>query len=215
MISQYRVSEQELSNFSKLFEANSVDYIDLDRVDDDLNEDDNNNNNSHNNTNDNDSSLDMSSVMMANSNNQQIDDLEHFDQLLNDDRLKFKVKTVCPIYDLSEDVCFYLKKRRTAALAEQDQQVNLTIESVKSQQKRVLEQLEAEFFRLYIEVNEFADKLNEEEVTRGIPIEAFELDCPNEELKISVLQEFIIIDFKYDEKLNQLNESYSKYRILI
>ena len=195
MISQYRSCEQELGNFSKLFEANSVDYIDLDRVDD-LNED-----------NYDESSLNIS---IANSNNQQIDDLEHFDQLLNDDRLKFKVKTVCPIYDLGEDVRFYLKNRRPGLPPEQDERVGQTIESVKQQQKRVLEQLEAENFRIYQEVNEFGDKLNEEEVTRGIPIEAFELDCPNEELKISVLQEFIIIDFKYDEKLNQLNDSYSK-----
>lgn len=208
MIVQHRSSEQELCNFSKLFEANSVDYIDLDRVDELEQE----NGNEHGCSDDETASLDLSSIAVANSNNQQIDDLEHFDQLLNDDRLKFKVKTVCPINDLSEDVRFYLKNRRPGVgmSTEQDERVSQTIESVKQQQRRVLEQLEAENFRLYHEVNEFADKLNENEVTRGIPMEAFELECPNEELKISVLQEFIIIDFKYDEKLNQLNDSYSK-----
>lgn len=190
LISQYRSCEQELSNFSKLFESNSVEYIDLERVDEE----------------------DETSLMASNN---QIDDLEHFAQLLDDDRVKFKVKTVCPIDDLVEDVRFYVKKRRRPGAQEQDERVSETIESVKRQQKRLLDQLEVEGFRLSQEVAEFADEMSEREITRGIPIEAFELECPNEELKISVLQEFIIIDFKYDEKLNQLNESYSKVTRLI
>lgn len=202
LIAQYRSCEQDLTNYSRLFEVNSVDYIDLDQMDDDEVEE----------------TLD---------NKNQIDDLEHFAQLLDDDRLKFKVKTVCPIDDLVEDVKFYLKKRRPTSLGgadlrasviasnnEQDQRVAETVESVKEQQKRLLEQLESECFRLNNEVNEFSEQLDQEEVTRGIPIDAFELDCPNEELKISVLQEFIIIDFKYDEKLSQLNDSYSKFSMI-
>lgn len=170
-----------------------MDYIDLDHVDED-----------------------EESVMTLTS-SKQIDELEHFEQLLNDDRVKFKVKTVCPINDLVEDVRFYLKKRRpgVSGVQEQDERVSQTVESVKQQQRRLLEQLEAECFRLSQEVNEFSDELNQQEVTRGIPIAAFQLDCPNDELKISVLQEFIIIDFKYDKKLNQLNESYSKNQLII
>lgn len=197
LISQCRSCEQELSNYSKLFESNSIDYIDLDRLDDESSE----------------ASLNASKDIENGC--CQIDDLEHFAQLLDDDRIKFKVKTICPIDDLAEDVRFYVKKKMqptdTALSSEiQDRRVTETIESVKQQQLRILEQLDAEYFRLSQQINEFSEQINQDEIVRGIPIEAFELVCPNEELKISVLQEFIIVDFKYDEKLNQLKESYSK-----
>ncbi len=47
---------------------------------------------------------------------------------------------------------------------------------------------------------------NDQRVTEGIPAKAHELDCPSEELKVSVLQEFLIIDYKYKEKLRQVND---------
>lgn len=62
------------------------------------------------------------------------------------------------------------------------------------------------------ELNELAKEINKEEslVKEGIPAEAYELNCPNEELRFSVLQEFHIIDFKYKEKLKQLKERASR-----
>lgn len=194
LISQLKSSEQELENYSTLFESNSIDYIDLDSVEDIV-----------------DQPGGDSLEQILDSGNQ-IDDLEHFKQVLSDDRIKFKVKTLCPINDLVEDVKFYLKKRQTSAFHsnEQDSRVAETINSVKEQQKRLIEQLNVDGFRLNQELNEFLEELNQEQIERGIPHEAFELECPNEELKISILQEFIIVDFKYEDKLNQLNESYSK-----
>jgi len=46
-------------------------------------------------------------------------------------------------------------------------------------------------------------------VQSGIPEEAFNLECPDLELKASVLQQFILLDGKYVERLNQLEEDHS------
>lgn len=46
----------------------------------------------------------------------------------------------------------------------------------------------------------------DKEVQTGIPEEAFQLECPDDQLKTSVLQEFILIDEKHLEKLNSLEQ---------
>ena len=46
----------------------------------------------------------------------------------------------------------------------------------------------------------------------GIPEEAFELECPDEQLKISVLEEFILLDKKYEAQLEYLNIKYQHVR---
>jgi len=45
-------------------------------------------------------------------------------------------------------------------------------------------------------------------VQSGIPEEAFNLECPDLELKTSVLEQFILLDGKYVERLNQLEEDH-------
>jgi len=42
----------------------------------------------------------------------------------------------------------------------------------------------------------------------GIPEEAFDLECPDLLLKTSVLQEFILIDGRYVEKLTELEREH-------
>ena len=50
----------------------------------------------------------------------------------------------------------------------------------------------------------------EKTVTTGIPEAAFDLECPDEELKVSVLQDFIFLDEKYQERLNELETKYQQ-----
>ena len=45
---------------------------------------------------------------------------------------------------------------------------------------------------------------HERRIQSGIPMEAFYLVCPDEDLKCSVLKEFILLDNKYVERLEQL-----------
>jgi hypothetical protein len=46
----------------------------------------------------------------------------------------------------------------------------------------------------------------EKEIQTGIPEEAFELQCPDMQFKAGVLQQFILLDGKYVEKLNELEQ---------
>ena len=39
----------------------------------------------------------------------------------------------------------------------------------------------------------------------GIPEEAFDLDCPNKELKLKILEEFLLLDQKYHTRLALLD----------
>ena len=49
---------------------------------------------------------------------------------------------------------------------------------------------------------------SDNKVEMGIPPEAYDLDCSDDDLRASVLQEFIIIDCKYNEKLNDLEDEH-------
>lgn len=90
-----------------------------------------------------------------------------------------------------------------------------TIDTVKEQQAKLCSKLELESRQLQAELNDISNEINHGEmrVAEGVPQAALELDCPDQELKLSVLQEFIIIDFKYKEKLKQLNDSHKKNQI--
>ena len=55
----------------------------------------------------------------------------------------------------------------------------------------------------------------EPSVQHGIPAEAFDLECPNAEFKAAILQEFILLDGKYVERLHRLeNEHYTAIRLV-
>ena len=90
------------------------------------------------------------------------------------------------------------------------------IESVKVQQQSVLqrlsfekEQLEAELEILDIH-QIFAESTGTEiKVVKGIPEEAAQLDCPDEHLKESILQEFNLLDKKYEAHLEFLDLKYN------
>jgi hypothetical protein len=148
----------------------------------------------------------------------ELDELEKFSNRLNDERIKFKVRTVIPMSDLKEDLQYYLQKNSTDSLKKNHQknmQIMNTIDTVKEQQFKLCSKLELEGEKLQAELNEISNDINHSEmrVTEGVPQAALDLECPDPELRLSVLQEFIIIDFKYKEKLKQLNESYKKCQI--
>lgn len=44
---------------------------------------------------------------------------------------------------------------------------------------------------------------------QGIPEEAFDLECPDMDFKASILQQFILIDEKYLERLASLEEQHN------
>lgn len=44
----------------------------------------------------------------------------------------------------------------------------------------------------------------------GIPEEAYDLECSDFDLKVSVLQEFLIMDEKFRDRLKYLEEEHAK-----
>ena len=47
-------------------------------------------------------------------------------------------------------------------------------------------------------------------VEPGIPEEAYDLECSDFDLKVSVLQEFLLMDEKFRERLKYLEEEHAK-----
>jgi hypothetical protein len=123
------------------------------------------------------------------------------------------VRTVMQVNDLREDLQYYLRTNSSATLKmdkTKNENIFNMISQVKQQQEDILDKLEGDYTKLQNDLDEPIKELNKNEllVAEGIPPQAYDLECPDEELKISVLQEFLIIDFKYNEKLKQLNENY-------
>lgn len=98
---------------------------------------------------------------------------------------------------------------------DQNKEIINTIKKVKNQQLKLNEKLESERNQLQLELNEIGNKINSSEmnIVEGIPSTALELESPDQELKSAVLQEFKIIDFKYKEKLKQLDDINTKNQI--
>ncbi|XP_031548675.1 coiled-coil domain-containing protein 148-like [Actinia tenebrosa] len=85
------------------------------------------------------------------------------------------------------------------------------------QQRTVMAQLNLEQQRIEEELESFsADQLIVTPLTEvkviktGIPDEALELECPDEKLRESVLEEFNLLDRKYDAHLNFLSVKYAE-----
>lgn len=89
------------------------------------------------------------------------------------------------------------------------------VESVKMQQQLVLEKLQMEQDQLEQELDSMgvhemmkAMVMSDTVKQTGIPDEAHELECPDEQLKTSVLEEFILLDKKYETQLEYLDLKY-------
>ncbi len=142
----------------------------------------------------------------------EIDEIKSYVEKLNDELIAFKVRTIHPINDLKEDL-EYCMQRNSKSLKTSPQmtgQIIQTVDRVKSQQKNIIEKLESEAKAAMLDLTEITKRVTSEDmsVEEGVPEEAFELESPDEELRLSVLQEFIIIDFKYKEKLKHVDESH-------
>lgn len=150
-------------------------------------------------------------------------DLEIYEEILSEDTQEFKKSTIQPLWDLKEDLQFWLGENRDRILMgsadEEHAGVLKVVESVKMQQQVVMEKLQMEQDQLEQEL----DAMTLHEMTgsgvvsdivseTGIPEEAFELECPDEQLKISVLEEFILLDKKYEAQLEYLNIKYQHVR---
>ncbi|XP_053373076.1 coiled-coil domain-containing protein 148-like isoform X2 [Mercenaria mercenaria] len=98
---------------------------------------------------------------------------------------------------------------------EKHKEIKSMVDSVKAQQQQVLERLKHEQICLEqeLKIGEHgemgsANLYRRPHIQQGIPEKAFDMECPDEDLKANVLKEFIFIDEKYLERLNNLEEDH-------
>ena len=89
------------------------------------------------------------------------------------------------------------------------------MESVKIQQQAVMEKLQMEQDQLEQELEGITlheitglGVMSDVVTETGIPDEAYDLECPDEQLKMTVLEEFLLLDKKYEAQLEYLNIKY-------
>ncbi|XP_063421111.1 coiled-coil domain-containing protein 148-like [Mytilus trossulus] len=151
------------------------------------------------------------------------EDFEDFEASLDIEFAKFKASTTQPVWNLREDLQYWLQENMedlrmgSPDTVQKHNEIQCTIDNVKGQQKMVLEKLhhqqiclEQELgmgFLATITPNEDSQKVH---VEGGIPEEAYDLECSDFDLKVSVLQEFILMDEKFRERLKYLEDEHSK-----
>lgn len=134
---------------------------------------------------------------------------------LYDKRQQFEADTVEPIWSLRVDLKSCVESNPHGKPPGIGSEVLHELHSVKEQQKRIEDMLQSEFDELWSEMSDcvskyLPDSTNEGEVSRGIPPEALALECPDEELRESVLREFATLDECYQAMLDQWEEQNRK-----
>ncbi|KAK7110008.1 coiled-coil domain-containing protein 148-like [Littorina saxatilis] len=144
-------------------------------------------------------------------------DFEYQETSLSSTFEAFKQDTADPVCTLRDDLRYWLMENREdlkmgdPEVIEKHTEIRDTVDSVKAQQAGVLEKLRHE-------QNCLEQELDSEElrsmcppslekhaaVHTGIPTEAIDLDCLDLTLKSIVLQEFLILDEKYQARINDL-----------
>lgn len=144
------------------------------------------------------------------------DEVEEYKTFLSRQMPSFLRATLEPVKNLIEDLKYYLSSTSNKAIIEntkQNDEIFETINAVKRQQNNLITTLSDDALELWLEIDEYNSQFKHNDfnnIIEGIPVEALDLEAPDEELKQSVLNEFLIIDFKYREKLNTLEETHSK-----
>ncbi|XP_060080492.1 coiled-coil domain-containing protein 148-like [Ylistrum balloti] len=154
--------------------------------------------------------------------NSMYQDFEDYESHLDQEFGKFKTQTAEPVWELREDLQFWLHenmsdlKMGSPDIVQKHKEIKETIRSVQGQQKQVMEKLQYEQQSLERELGlgELGEMIHEEQDTsihieQGIPEAAFDLECRDDDLKVNVLQEFIHMDEVFREKLHYLEDQHS------
>jgi hypothetical protein len=191
-------AEDDLDELFKAIETNLVDYAMLSTRDDD-------------------DFFDIKKDVKFTAERSYLDDFDIYRRALNNDLRKFRASTLDPVFNLNEDLRYYISVKRRREVKEpgsDHNDIKIVVKQVREQQNDVLRQLEEEFLECsaYIEQHLSGDLLNDEvRIQEGIPTEAVELNAPDNEFKELILNEFLIVDEKYNEKLALLDESHKDF----
>ncbi|KAK3799506.1 hypothetical protein RRG08_052691 [Elysia crispata] len=149
--------------------------------------------------------------------NQVYKDFDYCDAGLSADFGAFKKATVDPVWNLRDDLRYWLTENRedlklgSPDVIEKHAQIRTTVSQVQKQQEDIMEKLSMEQTRLEDELQtetllELCPPLLEKHiaVTGGIPQEALDIYCPDARLRENVLNEFNIIDQKYQTMITDI-----------
>lgn len=144
---------------------------------------------------------------------------EDYKMQLEEELEKFRKATAEPVWSLRDDLRIWLSRNKAKVqrgdeeLEAQHAEVCQVIESVQKQQEGVMNQLKHEQWALESELEsgflQAVTRGSEKQVMEGIPHEAELLECPDLDLRDSVLQEFLTLDEKYRERLQDLDVRHS------
>ena len=141
-------------------------------------------------------------------------------EALKDSRAMFEESTIKPLLDLQEDLQCWMGENREKLMlgiaSEEHSRVHAVAKSVKKQQEAILEKLEEDEELLQNELESIMSELGIEQVDiklphvhPGIPDEALEFECFDEELKGNCLSEFYNMDYKHELHFKYLEEKYA------
>ncbi|CAL1528213.1 unnamed protein product [Lymnaea stagnalis] len=149
-------------------------------------------------------------------------DFDYCDAALSSDFDGFKKNTVDPVWCMRDDLRYWLSENReelqygSPNVIEKYTDIQKTVTHVKEQQEEIINKLDNEQKRLEAELcsglllEMCPPQLKKHTVVHpGIPQEAIDLSCPDLQLKSDVLQEFLIIDGKYESMIDQLGQRHA------
>ena len=131
---------------------------------------------------------------------------------------KFHINTVNPIQQLTDDLKYWKRQLIHCRNDEENyERIKEELAHVKRQQSELLEQIELVYRKTNDEIQALVlnyfdnDSYGDLYIEKGIPSHVMMLAWPYEELKDSVLQEFLLTDEQYSAQLAELKRKYSDY----
>lgn len=143
------------------------------------------------------------------------DEVEEYEDFMKEDYLTFSNNTVKPVWDLREDIHVWLEENKIKISTGMidPSQVSDILESVKNQQENIMMQLEQQQTQLETDLDQtvLQQLIHVDEdfhVKPGTPEEVSLLTCPYEDLRTSILNEFQLLDKRYETHLDYLKVKY-------
>ncbi|XP_007888092.1 coiled-coil domain-containing protein 148 isoform X1 [Callorhinchus milii] len=142
-----------------------------------------------------------------------ITEMKDYGMLLFGDQEVFKTATVDPIWQLMEDLKKRLFEHQNCGMGQPHQiqkinsnQILQEVESVKSQQKLIMDKLGQEILILEEQIKDFKIEEDFPPQLNEIPEEIEHFRCPYPDLKATILNEFQNLNEKYRSQLEDIGE---------
>ena len=127
------------------------------------------------------------------------------------------------LWDVVSNFCWFWSNPLHSGVADKEHsEVLQVVESVKMQQRGVMDKLQLEQSQLEEELDDMAlqemvgsGTMSDIVTDTGILDDAYTLECPDEHLKMTVLEEFLLLDKKYEAQLEYLNIKYQHAKQLV